>query len=70
MARVQDVTFYTLTPPGSGSVESMYRNRMLSRIVRDNLELTIFWQMTGPTKATTSDIRSVMEGRPSNDLVT
>ncbi len=54
MVRVQDVTFYSLTPPGSCSVEAIYGDRKTPRIVRDNLDLTIFWQLTGPTKAITS----------------
>ena len=54
MVRIQDVTLYNLTPPGSGAAEAISGDRKTPRIVRDNLDLTIFWQLTGPTKAITS----------------
>ena len=54
MVRIQDVTLYNLTPPGSGAAEAISGERKTPRIVRDNLDLTIFWQLTGPTKAITS----------------
>ncbi len=57
MVRIRDATFYNMTPYGSGAVEAMFLDKKTPRIVRDDLELTIFWNMTGPTKATSGHIR-------------